>query len=133
MLLAIIQNYDRKYPEAEALLKEALGIKPAGEDEPKLLFILGRTYMKWGRRGRAKMMQQIVRDYPESPMAQKARETLAALDRESRAVVLTGEARRPESGRASVDAGVTARPRATDSLRREGRASSGAPLARHPP
>ena len=28
MLLAIIQNYDRKYAEAEALLKEGLAIGP---------------------------------------------------------------------------------------------------------
>jgi len=28
MILAIIQNYDRKYGDAEGLLKEALGIKP---------------------------------------------------------------------------------------------------------
>jgi hypothetical protein len=30
------------------------------------------------------MMQRILRDYPGSPMAQKARETLVALDRQPR-------------------------------------------------
>ena len=81
MLLAIIQNYDRKYAEAEALLKEALGIRPAGEDEAKLLFILGRTYMKWGRPAEArKVMQQIVLNHPQSPMAPKAQEQIAQLD-----------------------------------------------------
>jgi thioredoxin-like negative regulator of GroEL len=80
MLLAIIQNYDRKYAEAEALLKEGLGITPLGEDEPKLLFILGRTYMKWGRPADARrLMQKIVSDHPQSAMAEKAREQLQLL------------------------------------------------------
>jgi thiol-disulfide isomerase/thioredoxin len=82
MMLAIIQNYDRKYAEAEALLKEALGIKPPGEDEPRVLFVLGRTYVSWGRREDAqKTMQAIIRKHGGSAMAQKARDTLLALDR----------------------------------------------------
>jgi tetratricopeptide (TPR) repeat protein len=82
MILAIIQNYDRKYGDAEGLLKEALGIKPVGEDQAKILFVLGRTYASWGRREDAqKMMQKIVREHAGSAMAQKARETLLALDR----------------------------------------------------
>jgi thioredoxin-like negative regulator of GroEL len=82
MLLAIIQNYDRKYAEAEALLKGALKIKPAGDDEPKILFVLGRTYASWGRREEAqKTMQAILHDHAGSAMAEKARETLLALDR----------------------------------------------------
>ncbi len=36
MLLAIIQNYDRQYSDAEALLKDALGLLPPGEDEPQV-------------------------------------------------------------------------------------------------
>jgi thiol-disulfide isomerase/thioredoxin len=85
MMLAIIQNYDRKYAEAEGLLKDALNIKPTGEDQAKILFVLGRTYASWNRRDDAqKMMQRILRDYPGSPMAQKARETLVALDRQPR-------------------------------------------------
>ncbi len=84
MMLAIIQNYDRKYGEAEGLLKEALAIKPAGEDQPKIMFVLGRTYASWGRREDAqKMMQKIVREHAGSAMAQRARETLLALDRKA--------------------------------------------------
>jgi thiol-disulfide isomerase/thioredoxin len=80
MLLAIIQNYDHRYAEAEALLKDGLAIKPAGEDEPKLLFILGRTYMKWGRAAEARrVMNEIVTNHGQSPMSQKAREQLAQL------------------------------------------------------
>ncbi len=82
LLLAIIQYYDRKFAEAESLLKEALALRPAGEDQPKLLFVLGRTYVSWGRQSEAReTMQIIVNEYGQSPMAQKARETLVALDR----------------------------------------------------
>ena len=82
MLLAIIQNYDRQYSQAETLLKDALGLLPPGEDEPKLLFILGRTYVSWGRRSEAQeTMQVIVRDYSQNPFAQKAKDTLAVLER----------------------------------------------------
>jgi thiol:disulfide interchange protein DsbD len=82
MLLAIIQNYDRKFGEAEALLKEALALRPPGEDEPKLLFVLGRTYASWGRvEDSQRTMQTILRLYPQNPIAQKARETIVALER----------------------------------------------------
>ena len=82
LLLAIVQNYDRKFAEAESLLKEALDLRPAGEDQAKLLFILGRTYVSWGRHSEARAtMQTIVTEYGQSPMAQKARETLVTLDR----------------------------------------------------
>jgi tetratricopeptide (TPR) repeat protein len=82
MLLAVIQNYDRKFAEAESLLKEALSLRPPGEDEPKLLFVLGRTYASWGRvEDSQRTMQTIVRLYPQNPIAQKARETIVALER----------------------------------------------------
>jgi thiol-disulfide isomerase/thioredoxin len=82
MLLAIIQNYDRQFSQAESLLKDALSLLPPGEDEPKLLFILGRTYVSWGRRSEAQeTMQVIVRDYSQNPLAQKAKDTLAVLER----------------------------------------------------
>jgi len=82
LLLGIIQNYDRKFAEAESLLKDALSLQPEGEDQPKLLFVLGRTYVSWGRHAEARRtMQQIVEEYAQSPMAQKARETLVALER----------------------------------------------------
>jgi thioredoxin-like negative regulator of GroEL len=85
MLLGIIQNYDRKYAEAEALLKEALAMRPSGEEEPKILYVLGRTYLAWGRAGEARAaMEQILEAHPQSPIAAKARDTLAALERKKR-------------------------------------------------
>jgi thiol-disulfide isomerase/thioredoxin len=82
MLLAIIQTYDKKFADAEVLLKEALALRPPGEDEPKLLFVLGRTYASWGKiEDSQKTMQTILRLYPQNPLAQKARETIVALER----------------------------------------------------
>jgi len=82
MLLAIIENYDRKFPEAETLLKEALNLQPSSDDEPKLLFILGRTYVSWGRKTEAQQtMHVILREYGQNPLAQKARDTLATLEK----------------------------------------------------
>jgi len=82
MLLAIIQTYDKKFADAESLLKEALSLRPPGEDEPKLLFVLGRTYASWGKvEDSQRTMQTIVRLYPQNPLAQKARETIVALER----------------------------------------------------
>ena len=84
MLLAIVENYDRKFPEAETLLKEALGLQPSSDDEPKLLFILGRTYVSWGRKTEAQQtMHVILREYGQNPLAQKARDTLANLDKKN--------------------------------------------------
>ena len=80
MLLAILENMDRNYAEAEKLVKEALALGPRGEDNPKLLFVLGRTYVSWGRHAEGvATMEIIVRDYPQSPIAQKARETIVNL------------------------------------------------------
>ncbi len=82
MLLAIIQTYDKKFADAETLLKEALSLRPPGEDEPKLLFVLGRTYASWGKiEDSQRTMQTILRLYPQNPLAQKARETIVALER----------------------------------------------------
>jgi thioredoxin-like negative regulator of GroEL len=81
MLLAIIMNYDRKHAEAESLLKEALGLHPTSEYDPKLLYLLGKTYVSWGKPKDARdTFQRVMDDYPQSYVAQKAREALASLD-----------------------------------------------------
>lgn len=82
MLLGIIQTYDKKYAEAESVLKEALALKPPGEQEPRILFVLGRAYYNWGKLDKAReAMQQILASYSGSSVAQKARETLLALEK----------------------------------------------------
>jgi thioredoxin-like negative regulator of GroEL len=83
LLLAVIARYDQDYAKAETLLKEAVALQPAGELDPKLLFILGKTYLAKGRNEEARLvLQGILKDYPESPVAQKAREALGSLERE---------------------------------------------------
>jgi thioredoxin-like negative regulator of GroEL len=82
LLLAILQNVHQQYAEAESLIKEALSLDPQAPDQPKLLFILGRTYVSWGRRDEGvQMMEEIVNKHPKSPLAQKARETLFILEK----------------------------------------------------
>ena len=82
MLLGIILHYSRKYAEAEAVLKEALALRPAGPYEAQILYVLGRTYKAWGRVDQARpVLQQVVKSYPDSPFAQRAQETLVVLDR----------------------------------------------------
>jgi thiol-disulfide isomerase/thioredoxin len=83
LLLAILQNVQRHYAQAEVVIKEALSIDPRAPDQPQLLFILGRTYVSWGRRADGvSTMETIVREHPQSPMAQKAREALVLLEQE---------------------------------------------------
>jgi TolA-binding protein len=61
-------------------VKEARALGPRGDDDPKLLFVLGRTYVAWGRHAEGvATMEIIVREYPQSPIAQKAKETLVNL------------------------------------------------------
>ncbi len=82
LLLAILQNVQRHFAEAESLIKEALSLDPEGADQPKLLFMLGRNYVSWGRHEQGmQTMEVIVREHPQSPIAQRARETLVILER----------------------------------------------------
>jgi thioredoxin-like negative regulator of GroEL len=82
MLLGVMLNYDRKYAESDSLFREALALRPAGEYEPKILYLLSRTYLAWGRRDEARAtLQAIIESYGQSHIAQKARETLAHIDR----------------------------------------------------
>jgi thiol-disulfide isomerase/thioredoxin len=82
MLLGIIQTYDRKYLEAERLLREALALPPEPDQVPRVLFVLGRAYLAGGKRDDAReVMLRILADHRDSAVAQKARETLMMLDR----------------------------------------------------
>lgn len=82
MLIGIIQNYDRKYAEAESILNEALGIRPATEYDPKMLFVLARLYVAWNKKDAARnVLHTLVRDHPESSVTPKGRELLKSLER----------------------------------------------------
>jgi len=81
MLLGIVHKYNHKNPEAESVLKEGLGLQPASEYDPKILYVLGRLYAGWGRYDEARtVLQKVLSVYGQSPVADKARETLVALD-----------------------------------------------------
>ena len=81
LLASLTSTYGQKYAEAEAILKEALAIEPANEYDAKLLYVLGKNYLAWGKKTEAKAaFQEIVKTHAESPVAEKARETLVALD-----------------------------------------------------
>ncbi len=80
MLLAIIEHVERNFAEAERLLREALTLPPSPEDQPKLLFVLGRTQVSTGRQAEGMAtLEVIIREFPQSPVAAKARETLSSL------------------------------------------------------
>ena len=84
MLLGIVHKYNHKNPEAETVLKEGLALQPASEYDPKILYVLGRLYAGWGRYDEARaVLKQILSLYAQSPVADKARETLVALDRKN--------------------------------------------------
>ena len=80
MLLAILAQVTRDFGEAERLVKEALSLGPDPDEQPRLLFVLGRTYVSAGRQEEGvATFEVIVRQFPQSPMAQKAKETLTTL------------------------------------------------------
>ena len=81
MLVGIIQTYDRRYPDAVAVLKDALALPASPEHEARLLFVLGRAYFAWGKHDEARWaMQLIIEQHAGSPIAARARDTLVALD-----------------------------------------------------
>ncbi len=82
LYLAMLQREERRYSQAEALLLEALRLKPADASDAKLLFMLARTYLDWGHEQNARrMLLTLIEEHPRTPLAQKARESLHELDR----------------------------------------------------
>jgi thioredoxin-like negative regulator of GroEL len=82
MLLAMLAQVDRDFGEAERLVKEALSLGPDQDERPQLLFVLGRTYVSAGRQEEGvATFEVIVRQFPQSPVAQQAKETLITLRR----------------------------------------------------
>jgi thiol-disulfide isomerase/thioredoxin len=85
LLLGIIQRYDKKFAEAELVLKEGLALRPPHELDPKMMYVLGNLYARWGRKEDARaLLQKVVAQHADSSVAAKARESLKALDTASR-------------------------------------------------
>lgn len=77
LLMALILGYDRRFAEAETVAKQGLALTPPGEEDARLLYVLARTYLKWGRREEARLaLSRILAEHPQSPLAEKAREAL---------------------------------------------------------
>jgi Flp pilus assembly protein TadD len=77
----ILKAADR-FADAETVLKDGLALQP--EDavyDPKLLYVLGMLYANWGRKAEARTtLQQVLTLHAQSSVAQKARDSLVALD-----------------------------------------------------
>jgi len=82
LLLAALKKGGERYVEAEAILKEALALPPSPEYDPKLLYVLGKLYLVRGRNDEARAaFRQVITLHGGSPVADKARETLVAMDK----------------------------------------------------
>lgn len=81
MLLGAILKTQKKYSEAERVLKAAL-LLPEHAYDAKILYVLGKNYLAWGRRDDGRVaLQQVVSEHGQTDVAAKARESLVALDR----------------------------------------------------
>jgi thioredoxin-like negative regulator of GroEL len=82
LLLGAIEKSDHRYAEAETILKDALSLPPSPEHDAKVLYVLGRMYDSWGRKEQARVaLQKVVKTYGQTSIAQKAKESLGALER----------------------------------------------------
>jgi Flp pilus assembly protein TadD len=82
LLTGVILKAADKFPEAETVLKQGLGLQPDDTVyDPKLLYVLGMLYANWGRKDEARViLQQVLTLHAQSSIAQKARDSLVALD-----------------------------------------------------
>ena len=82
LLTGVILKAADRFPDSETVLKQGLGLQP--EDsvyDPKLLYVLGMLYANWGRKDEARsILQQVLTLHAQSSIAQKARDSLVALD-----------------------------------------------------
>jgi thioredoxin-like negative regulator of GroEL len=82
LLLGAIEKSDDRYGQAETVLKDGLALAPSPEQDAKLLYVLGRMYAASNRPAQARVtLEKIVTNYGQTGIAQKARESLAALDK----------------------------------------------------
>ena len=81
LLLGAMLYRDREYARSEEVLKEALRLGSEEEYDAKILYVLGRAYLRWGRKYEArKVLKKLIERYPESAMAEQAWDSLVALE-----------------------------------------------------
>jgi thiol-disulfide isomerase/thioredoxin len=82
LLLGAILKSEQKFSHSEKVLKGALALPESAAYDPKLLYVLGKLYAAQGRRDDARaVLQRVVLQHADNPIALKARETLVALER----------------------------------------------------
>jgi thioredoxin-like negative regulator of GroEL len=82
LLLGAILKSDERFADSERVLKNALALPPNDHFDAKLLYVLGKVYMAWGRPDQARaVLKQVVDRHATTQIAEKARETLVALER----------------------------------------------------
>ncbi|MCM2256504.1 MAG: thioredoxin family protein [Vicinamibacteria bacterium] len=85
MMLGIIQHYDRRFEDAESLLREGLDLGPSRDYDPKILYVMGKNYSKWGKLDDARAaLETCIRISGGGPLASKAREMIFWLEREEK-------------------------------------------------
>ena len=85
MLVGIIQKYDHKLEDAEAVLKEGLSLPGPTEFDPKIMYILARVYIDSRRPVDARPhLVKIVSHFPDSSVAGKAKHALKTIDEQAR-------------------------------------------------
>ena len=81
LLLGAILKTQRKHADAERVLKAAL-VLPASELDAKVLYVLAKNYLAWGRPSDGRMVLiQVVTEHSANPIAEKARETLVTIEK----------------------------------------------------
>lgn len=82
LLLGAILKSDERFADSERVLKGALALPPNDHFDAKLLYVLGKVYVAWGRPDQAKVvLLKVVNLHSQTQIAEKARETLVALER----------------------------------------------------
>ena len=82
LLLGAILKSDERFAESERVLKNALALPPNDHFDAKLLYVLGKVYMAWGRPDQARAaLKEVVNRHSTTQIAAKARESLVVLDR----------------------------------------------------
>lgn len=82
LLTGVILKAADKFSDAEGVLKQGIALQPDDAVyDPKLLYVLGMLYANWGRKDEARViLQQVLTLHAQSSIAQKARDSLVALD-----------------------------------------------------
>jgi thioredoxin-like negative regulator of GroEL len=80
-ILGALRGAERRFADAEALLKEGLALMPAdAEADSRALYTLGRLYIDWGRDQEARdTLKRLVEKHPDTPAGVRARRLLAYL------------------------------------------------------